>query len=191
MSSAKRIAAGRRWWLWLPLLGLAAWLALFGDRSPDGDAVAVSLPVRAAATTASRASSRPVDGPSSQAAESLETLVGRDQLLAGEPEAPAGAPTGAKRDLFSTRNWNPPPPPPPPAVVPAPVAPPLPFTFLGKKLEGESWEVYLSRGEQTFIVREGQTLDGAYRVDKIAPPVLTLTYVPLGQARTLTIGDTR
>lgn len=191
VSPAKRTAAGRRWWLWLPLFGLAAWLALFGDRSPDGDAAAVSLPVHAEAPAAPRASSRPAVGPSSQAAESLETLVSRDQLLAGEPEAPAGAPAGAKRDLFSTRNWNPPPPPPPPAVVPAPMAPPLPFAFLGKKLEGQSWEVYLSRGEQTFIVREGQTFDGAYRIDKIAPPVLTLTYVPLNQAQTLTIGDTR
>jgi hypothetical protein len=36
------------------------------------------------------------------------------------------------------------------------MAPPLPFAYLGKKLEGGQWEVYLGRGEEVlFIVREG------------------------------------
>jgi hypothetical protein len=51
--------------------------------------------------------------------------------------------------------------------------------------------VYLARGEQTFIVREGSALDGLYRVDRIAPPSLALTYLPLGQSQTLPIGESR
>jgi hypothetical protein len=67
----------------------------------------------------------------------------------------------------------------------------LPFSFLGKKLESDVWEVYLGQGDQTHVVREGQVLHGVYRVDKIEPPTLALTYMPLGEAQTLPIGDNR
>jgi hypothetical protein len=181
----------RRWWLWLPLLGLAGWLALFGDKSPDGKAAAVSLPARPQAPTelAARPSHHGQKPPQGSEPDSIEMLVRRDQWAAAAPAGPASAPV--RRDLFSTRNWNPPPAPPVSMAEAAPVAPALPFAFLGKKLEGEIWEVYLIRGEQTFVVREGQTLDGVYRVDKIAPPSLALTYLPLGQSQTLPIGDSR
>jgi hypothetical protein len=184
-------ASRRRWWLWLPLLGLAGWLALFGDRSADGKAAAVSGPARLAATAEPVSRSLPVASPKTATAaapDAIETLVRRDEWVAA---APADATSAARRDLFSTRNWNPPPPPVAPVSEAAPAAPPLPFAFFGKKLEGDTWEVYLSRGEQTFIVREGRILDGIYRVDKIAPPSLTLTYLPLAQSQTLMIGDSR
>jgi hypothetical protein len=73
----------------------------------------------------------------------------------------------------------------------APVAPPLPYGFIGKKQEAERWEVFLARGEQTFIAREGEVLEGTYRVDRIDPPALTFTYLPLGQVQTLPIGESR
>lgn len=169
----------RRWLLWIPLLAFGAWLALFGDKSPAGDAPALSLPVRAQPapirTTAT-------------ASEPVIRLVPREELIA-EPSDPALAQRG-RRDLFSTRSWNPPAPV-EPVVVMKPTAPPIPFTLLGKKHEGAAWEVYLARGEETFIAREGQVLDATYRVDKIEPPSLMLTYLPLGQAQTLAIGDSR
>jgi hypothetical protein len=182
----------RRWWIWLPLLGLAGWLALFGDKSPDGKAAALSVPVRrpptaeAVARSFSVTASKPAIGAEPEA---LEQLVPRDQWRADAP--PPGTASAARQDIFLARNWNPPPPPPPAVVETPPAPPPLPFIFLGKKLEGATWEVYLSRGEQSFIAREGQTLEGVYRVDKIAPPTLFLTYVPLGQSQALTIGETR
>jgi hypothetical protein len=184
-------ASRRRWWLWLPLLGLAGWLAFFGDKSPDGNAAAVSMPVRAPPVAGPMPRPLPASTPKTATVaepEPIETLARRDQWFA---VAPADTASAARRDLFSTRNWNPPPPAPAPVVEAPPVPPPLPFAFLGKKLEGETWEVYLSRGEKTFIAREGQTLEGVYRVDKIAPPSLVLIYLPLGQAQTLMIGDTR
>jgi hypothetical protein len=188
-----RDTSGRRWWFWLPLLGLATWLALFGDKSPAGSAAVASLPVRStptvrsapAPTAAASPKAAPGNGP-----ELIEALIARDQWIEAAPAASAAS-APARRDLFSARNWNPPPPPAPVVEAPPPMAPPLPFAYLGKKLEAETWEVYLSRGEQTFIVREGQTLDGTYRIDKIAPPSMALTYLPLGQPQTLTIGDTR
>lgn len=184
--SAQKTQTSKRWWLWLPLLAAGAWLALFGDKSPAGDAAA-SAPVAAVPTaqpTAAAPATRAVP-----ASDATLVLVPRHQLLA-TPEAPT-LETATTRDLFSARNWKPPPPPSPPVVVAAPVAPPVPYAFLGKKLEAEIWEVYLSRGEQTFVARTGAMLEGEWHVDRIAPPSLELTYMPLGQALTLSIGETR
>ncbi|MFS2020837.1 hypothetical protein ACEN88_30195, partial [Massilia sp. CT11-108] len=70
-----------------------------------------------------------------------------------------------------------------------PTAPPLPFTFIGKSVGDGAWEVYLARGDRTYVVREkGAVIDGTYRVESIAPPVLTLTYLPLNQVQQLNIG---
>ncbi len=94
----------------------------------------------------------------------------------------------AVRDLFAAQSWTPA----PKAVAalspPAPQAPPVPFAFLGKRHDGSGWDVFLGRGEHTFIVREGATIESAYRIDTIAPPTLTLTYLPLAKSQTLSIG---
>ncbi|MCC2956584.1 hypothetical protein LK542_13270, partial [Massilia sp. IC2-477] len=71
---------------------------------------------------------------------------------------------------------------------PAPTAPPLPFTFIGKSLQDGAWEIYLARGDRTYLVRENTVIDGTYRVDAVRPPVLTLTYLPLNQVQQLNIG---
>ncbi|MFD0668900.1 hypothetical protein ACT80S_14365 [Ramlibacter sp. MAHUQ-53] len=114
----------------------------------------------------------------------VAALVPRQVLL---PAADAPAP----RDLFAARSWAPPPTPLPVAAPAAPAAPPLPFAFLGKKLEDGRWEVFVLRDERTLVLREGEVVDGQWRVDRIAPPQLALTYLPLGQAQSLTIGDDR
>ena len=74
-------------------------------------------------------------------------------------------------------------PPPPP-----PMAPPLPFVYLGKVAADGAWEVFLSRADKTYIVRANTVIDGAYKVVTIAPPVMTLTYLPLNQVQQLNIG---
>jgi hypothetical protein len=87
-------------------------------------------------------------------------------------------------------------PPPPPASLspaaateaPKPVAPPVPFTVIGKKFEGGTWEVYLARGEQTYIASEGAELAGEYRVGAVGPTQLTLIYLPLNEQQTLQTG---
>lgn len=76
-----------------------------------------------------------------------------------------------------------------PAPIAAPVAPPLPYTYVGKKQEDGQWEVYLSKGDATYIVRQGSPLEGVYVVERVAPPTMTLKYVPLDQAQTLAIGE--
>lgn len=188
MNAPREQAAGRRWWLWLPALAISGWLALFGDRSVTSGA-AVSLPTRVVPAPPRANTAAAVAAPAhSASAERLAALVPREQLF---PQV-GGHAAPASRDPFSARSWNPPSPPPSfgPAPPP-PVAPALPYAFMGRKQEAGEWEVYLLRGEQTFVARPGEVLEGQYRVDAIQPPVLTLTYLPLGQAQTLFIGDTR
>ncbi|MDB5991300.1 MAG: hypothetical protein JWQ10_2703 [Herbaspirillum sp.] len=157
----------------------AAWLTWFGDKSP---ATAVVQPIE---------HSRSADAPAGPGATSAQTaaraigkLRARDELI-GNASGPADM-------LFGVQSWTPPPPPPikvnagPP---PKPVAPPLPFTYLGKKLENGTWEAYLARGNDTYVVREQNMIDKMYRAESIRPPTLTITYLPLKQIQTLTIGE--
>ena len=73
-------------------------------------------------------------------------------------------------------------------VAAPPVAPPLPFTYIGKMASEGKWEVYLARGERTIIVKPESTIESVYRVESIRPPVLSLTYLPLNQAQNMNIG---
>ena len=162
-----------RWALWMPLLLGSAWLVFGEDRSPP-PATALSLPVRTARNPVAFVEN----------ATPAIPLQPRSQLF---PDA-APAEGAARPDPFSARSWKSAL---PPASAPAaaPVAPPLPYTFIGKKKEAAQWEVFLARGDQTFLAREGQTLENTYRVDKVQPPMLTVTYLPLGQSQTLGIGE--
>lgn len=202
MSSA--VPNRKRWWLWLPLLALAFWLAFFGDKTPTGSVVSVptnttlapkqaaaplALPIRTNTPSATLSSAAPTPA----APTALDPLIPRNKLILGRKTV---ATTGS--NLFASGTWSPPPPPPPPPVKPppppppvappAPTAPKLPFTFVGKKLEAKMWEVFLARGEQSFVVREGSVIENTYRIDQISPPNISLTYLPLGQSQSLSIG---
>jgi hypothetical protein len=178
----------------------AALLAIFGDRAPDtgvaeaverapGAQVQAQAPVAAAP---GRAASWPAGGAAGKA-----DIAGGTRVLALIPrEALIGDSDEQFRQgdnpVFGRQDWTPPPPPPPPAAPapppPPPSAPPLPFTFIGKSVGDGAWEVYLARGDRTYVVRDKTVIDGIYRVDSIAPPVLTLTYLPLNQVQQLNIG---
>jgi hypothetical protein len=162
------------------LAGAAA-LVLFGDRTPQSEvAEAVVRAPRAQGAAQPRAavSNEPV----------ILALTPRATLIGDGDEA-----MGGRDNLFGSQDWNPAPPPPSaaaskPAPPPPPVAPPLPFTYLGKAAEAGQWEVYLARGDKTYIVQDKMVIDGMYRVEAIAPPNLTLTYLPLNQVQQLNIG---
>lgn len=167
-------------------LVIAASLVAFGDNTPETE-VAEPAP-RAAAAPATRApvlQARGVAGARPEVA--ILRLIPRATLIGDSDEA-----MGKGADVFGRRDWTPPPPPPPPAEKapppPPPQAPPIPFTFIGKAVAQGSWEVYLARGDQTYIVRNQMVIDGTYRVDAIAPPVLKLTYLPLNQVQQINIG---
>lgn len=168
----------RRWWLWIPLLAASAWLAL-QEAPPEAVPIAGDNSVRPMV--------RKGDAQPEVANDALTPLVSRDQWFT--PHSNDVEPVAM--DLFGLRSWTPPPPPPSTtqAPPPPPMAPPLPFTFLGKKSEMGSWEVYLGRGENTYIVREGTRFAENYRVERIAPPQMTLTYLPLEQSQSMSVGD--
>jgi hypothetical protein len=177
-------------------LVVAAGFAIFGDKTPAGAVVGSTAGVRSAnrpsAPAESRAASTPAPAPASTSAGStlssdvvILRLEPRETLLSGEAH-------GEGATAFGAQNWNPPPPPPlPPQKLPPPpppMAPALPFAYLGKAVSNGEWEVFLSRGDQTLIVRNKMVIDGMYRVESIDPPGLTLTYLPLKQVQQLNIG---
>ena len=99
------------------------------------------------------------------------------------------------RDIF---NWQlpPPPPPPPPLHIPAPgdadfVPPPpppppppkLPLKFfgLGTNAKGSSRRAFLTDGSDVFIVAEGETVLGRYRVLRITNTSLDFEEISTGR----------
>ena len=178
-------------------LAAAAALVAFGDNSPEGglaEPVARAAPVAADDKLAARAQTAAVlpapaesrtQAPEGKTASHILRLLPRHALVGLDGVKEGG-------DVFGSRDWTPPPPPPPAPVAPPPppppTAPPLPFTLLGKALENGAWEVYLARSGKTYIVKPKTVIDGTYRVDAIAPPLLTLTYLPLNQVQQLNIG---
>jgi hypothetical protein len=91
-------------------------------------------------------------------------------------------------DIFPGKSWYVPPPLPKPVPPPPPAPPPIPFVYLGKMLEDGKPLVFLSKQERNLIVREGDVIEGSYRVESILPPVMTLTYLPLNMKQTFPIG---
>lgn len=167
------------------LLGAAA-LFYFGDSTPE--------PVVAEAVERKPPKAFVIDSAAAPGADGADpvilALAPRATLIGDSDDA-----MGQDDNVFGRHDWNPPPPPSSAnggaqAPPPPPMAPPLPFTFLGKAAEKGEWEVFLSRGDKTYLVRKRDVIDGVYRVDAIAPPNLTLTYLPLNQVQQLNIGVT-
>jgi hypothetical protein len=171
----------------------AAGLAFFGDKTP---ASSVAEAVTHGAAVA-RAPARTAEASKSAAAEKNEIailpLLPRAELIGEAGEATFDAKDGP----FQAQNWQssaaaaaaavlakagPPPPP------PAPVAPPLPFAYIGKAASDGEWEVFLVRANKTYVVRKNMLVDGSYRIDAIAPPSMAITYLPLNQVQQLNIG---
>ena len=82
---------------------------------------------------------------------------------------------------FASRSWQPRAPKisTAPLVPPAPTAPPMPYRYVGKLVLGGQPSVLLAKGDTVFPVTEGETLDGAYRVESVGETEITLMYLPL------------
>jgi hypothetical protein len=151
------------------------WLSWFGDNT-SGTTIVPPAERNGSAGFPGKTVAAPVP------ALAILELRARSELI--------GSASGPAETLFGSQSWTPPPPP-PPLVAPAPpkpTAPPLPFIYLGKKLENGKWEAYLARGSDTYVVREKSMIDGTYRAESITPSTLTITYLPFKQVQTLTIG---
>ena len=76
-----------------------------------------------------------------------------------------------------------------PAAPPAPVAPPMPYRVAGQVVHDGPPRVVLARDDRVFFVREGDTLDGGYRVESIKPDAVTLVYTPLEERQQLPVAS--
>jgi hypothetical protein len=106
--------------------------------------------------------------------------VTRDPFATGAPRAARSKPGAAAP---SAQAVVAPPSPPPPS------APPLPFTYMGKLVSGGDLAVFLVQGERNLVVREGDTIDSLYKVERIAEGDITLVFLPLNQRQTIIIGE--
>jgi hypothetical protein len=108
--------------------------------------------------------------------------------------------TGAR--AFAVHHWvRPAPPPPPVAVAPpapepviaspvvaVPVAPPLPFVFVGmlEKGLGQRPQAFIAKGETLLVVGAGDLLENkTYRIETLNPQEVVMTYMPLDLRQSL------
>jgi hypothetical protein len=116
-------------------------------------------------------------------------------IAALQARAPGEEADGGHKKLFGTTLLAPPLPSSGAAGSDIPPLPPgllgqdLPFTYIGKQSSDGRWQVFLSRGDDTLIVHEQTIIDGTYRVESIAPPTMTLVYLPTKLVQTLDIGS--
>src|SRR6266852_310154 len=146
------------------LAGSAAWVAI--DLGGPGAPTSAKAPVSAASQDTEHSAA-----PASQAKQ---------------PGIPARSALGRiAADPFSAQSWMPRRKPAVVSAAPAPVAPPLPFRFAGQLHRDSGIEVYLARGEEIFTAREGDTLDGQYRVDSVNATEVSFVHLPSGTHQTL------
>lgn len=153
-------------------LGAVAW----SGGQDDGGGVDLAAPGRAVENNHTRSREGPrADNADAEAALAL-------------PRRPSMKPEGG--NLFPVRSWYVPPPPPKLGPPPPPMAPPLPFTYVGKMVDGDQLLVFLDRQGRNYVVKAGDVIDGTYRVNGVQGAVLTLTYLPLNIQQSLQIGET-
>ncbi len=191
-------AVRRRWMVLLALLAGAAWLAAFGDKTPIGSSRRESSQVADVVLPARRVPMGPQssveNGRLPMRGESVEAIIPRQSFV------PQAARPGV--DLFAPPTWHVASPrgvqvprvAPQAAssVLPAAAQAPEPgYRVIGKKQEAGRWEVYLDREDASHVARVGEIIESAWRVERIAPPTMTLMHLPTGQERHVGIGEPR
>jgi hypothetical protein len=165
------------------LSALAAGIWLMRDRlvTPDAD-----TPTRAPQRTAARATATGA-ARFDPAAELCKTpaQLPRRQLISGvhvfDPFTARAREVAVTRVVAKVVEPPPPapPPPPPPAPPPAPPPPPrLPYRYLGMVNEKNApAQVFLALGGALITAKVGDTLEGGFRLDSIAPRELVFTHL--------------
>src|SRR5262249_8899770 len=105
-----------------------------------------------------------------------------------DPTIPARSTLGRiAQDPFSPHSWLPPAKPSTAASgpPPAPVAPPLPFRFAGQFYRDTGAEVYLAKGEEIFPVKEGDTLEGEYKIESVTSSEVRFLHLPSGTSQVM------
>ena len=160
------------------------WLSSSSDSPPSPAATKGATTVNSAAKTLGKPAARK-SGPV-VLAQSLDPTLRVDLLKASEEVTYKGS----GRDIFQNQpeppipkeiqpviNTGPPPPPPPPPI-------PLKFYgFTGNKSGPK--QVFLSKGDDIFIAKEGQIIDRRYKIIKIGPNSVEVEDVLTNNRQTL------
>ena len=162
--------------------GLGAFIAAAHLAGSTQDANALVAPVPRAQRGASQPEAHPASAAGTVAAAAAASAAASGVAHANRGDVIPGD-TGQP---FVSTSWLPPPPPPPKPVVvvaappAAPVAPPLPFTFVGLVEKGTPKpQAFLARGDELLVVSQGDLLDnGAYRIDTLSPSQIVFIHVP-------------
>jgi hypothetical protein len=96
-----------------------------------------------------------------------------------EPAIEASVVVGSVREAL--------PPPSPRRAPPAPAAPPLPFSYLGKMIDGDKTHVFVGRGADHYSVEPGLTIDDTYKVEKITDTTVTFLFLPTRTRQVLAV----
>ena len=70
---------------------------------------------------------------------------------------------------------------------PPPGPPPLPFQYMGRLTDGGAPVVYLSHGDQALIARNGETLEGTFKVVDISALQIEFLHLPTGQKQSMSL----
>jgi len=169
------------------LLALAATLAATfapDDMPPDSERPspqARRAPRGGDAAASAVAPARSAVGDSSATASPSATDAAAT-VAAHAGNATAGDEAGAPLDAFRPKSWQPPPPPPP-----KPVAPPLPFKYLGKVVDEGEPRFFVARQDKYLTLREGDSVDAQYLFERAERGRLVFLYRPLQQRQFLAI----
>lgn len=74
-----------------------------------------------------------------------------------------------------------------PSIPAAPTAPPLPFTYLGKMIDGALITVFVSKNGRNLTLKGGETIEGLYAVKSIDAQKVVFEYIPLNLEQILSI----
>lgn len=124
-------------------------------------------------------------------------LVDRVQAWEARRAEVEALPSARAMTAASPSAWSaalPPPPPPPPSqnrAEVAPMAPPFPHQWVGRFDDEPSGgakavrRAVISGSVSTWVAREGDVIEGQWRVDQIQERLIRLTYLPLQQSQTV------
>lgn len=188
-------------WVLLAVLGLCAFLA--AQPSPDDDLAAPgrersaapaahgraaqpSLPEARGATAGSRSAAEAVAyAASTPSAAQARDLAG--WAVAWERRAPdAWAPASSDARWSWAPQQPPPPPPVAPQEAPPPMAPAFPYAWVGRFVD-EAPRAVIAGPNRTWVLAQGEVIEGQWRVGAIAERQLTVTYLPLNQDQSVAL----
>lgn len=161
----------KRWLVLGGLLGLTLYLA-WSSPAPETQSMATANPTRAVtAASGQKMVSRPAQ---------------QERGFRFTPREPV---SGVVVDLFAPAVVEHPPEEAQTVVLP-PQAPSLPFTLVGRIIEGDGIKVFLQANDVLYSVKVGDTFAQQYKLVGVDGGKISLLYLPLNITQTMSYGET-